>query len=250
MPGAAREVHRRSAQRVRPARQPSRRTPQRARRTTPGERIQKKAHPAPQGPEHSEPAGDRTQDLRIKSPLLYQLSYRLKAPKLEPPRDFQNPSGPRACSRKEIRPPDGQMEREGTGADRMDPMARMGREWGGGAGRGTRLFRTAKRGGSGGGGHRSLFISRPSAGRRGPDSSRYSGRIHPSTCHSGLRAESLSVSGKDSSFESLASLEDRILLGIHELPGGPFPSRHPSCPEPLPRHSLLASPPTPRRSLT
>src|SRR4029077_336875 len=29
------------------------------------------------GRRHSEAAGDRTQDLRIKSPLLYQLSYRL-----------------------------------------------------------------------------------------------------------------------------------------------------------------------------
>ena len=33
----------------------------------------------------NEPAGDRTQDLRIKSPLLYQLSYRL-AGKITPPR--------------------------------------------------------------------------------------------------------------------------------------------------------------------
>ena len=32
----------------------------------------------PEGAEGgSEPAGDRTRDLRIKSPLLYQLSYRL-----------------------------------------------------------------------------------------------------------------------------------------------------------------------------
>src|SRR5207249_8343047 len=32
----------------------------------------------------SDPAGDRTQDLRIKSPLLYQLSYRVGRPETSP----------------------------------------------------------------------------------------------------------------------------------------------------------------------
>ena len=33
---------------------------------------------------NDDPAGDRTQDLRIKSPLLYQLSYRVGRPETSP----------------------------------------------------------------------------------------------------------------------------------------------------------------------
>lgn len=48
----------------------------------------------------SEPAGDRTQDLRIKSPLLYQLSYRL-AGKVTPRADRRDPSGGKGAGRLE-----------------------------------------------------------------------------------------------------------------------------------------------------
>ena len=46
----------------------------------------------------SDPGGDRTRDLRIKSPLLYQLSYRVRDRKLRPPLEFLNLCDPAAMA--------------------------------------------------------------------------------------------------------------------------------------------------------
>jgi hypothetical protein len=128
----------------------------------------------------------------------------------------------------------------------------------------------AGRGGAGGGRwmnspHRSVFISRPFPSRRGPDPSRYPGRIRSSRRSLPSKAESCSLCEMNSSLVAYSTFEGRILLAMrdefvsralrhcreanpsHPRPSFPgilpppeaLPARRPSPPTPLP------SPPPP-----
>jgi hypothetical protein len=73
---------------------------------------------------------------------------------------------------------------------------------------------------AGAGGHRSTFVSRPFEGLRGADPSRFPGRIHRSGRSSSSRAESFSISGKDSPLPLPDCVEGRIFLAPEPSPAG------------------------------